>query len=609
MRALAATAALLGWLAAPASAAWIDGSLSGAGAAYLGEAEGDRSGTALACTGDVDGDGLDDLLIGASAAGGDGGGGAGPGRTYLVLGRTTWSVLDDLSAADAVFTGMTAGDQAGLALAGGGDVDGDGRVDLLIGAPGTDAAGADAGTVYLLLGRPPTHPWDGEIPLTEAEVRLQGEAAMDRAGLAVALAGDVDGDGLDDLLIGAPGNDEAGDAAGQCYLVFGREGGWPAVATLGQGDASFLGEAGGDELGLALAGGGDVDGDGVGDLLIGAPGAAGGVGPAAGVVYLVRGDLAAGLDWTPDMALGMAAGSFVGEALGDRAGEAVALPGDVDGDGLDDLLIGAPANDERGEDAGQVYLVLGRPFGWTLGAGLADADASWWGEEPGDRAGHAVAGAGDMDGDGLAEVVIGAPNNGFGGVAAGQAYLILGQQTAWVTDVHLEGADGSFWGEDPHDRAGQAVAGGADLDGDGFDDLLVGAPGRDEGGGSASDPADGAGKSYLIGISCPDHDGDGFPAETCGGEDCDDEAAGTHPDAAEDCADGADNDCDGAVDGEDEDCGGGSDPDGWLYPGTYLGGGIVCAATDGGGGAGLGWLGVLLAALACTRRRRGPGRG
>jgi hypothetical protein len=133
-------------------------------------------------------------------------------------------------------------------------------------------------------------------------------------------------------------------------------------------------------------------------------------GRAAGSLVLLSVLVTSGAGaWEEDGSLSEASGSFVGEESEDHAGTALAAAGDVDGDGLDDLLVGAAGNDEAGTDAGQVYLLFGQPSGWVTDVHLSLADASFHGEAAGDRGGRSVAGIGDVDGDGLDDLLIGAP--------------------------------------------------------------------------------------------------------------------------------------------------------------------------------------------------------
>jgi hypothetical protein len=314
-----------------------------------------------------------------------------------------------------------------------------------------------------------------------------GEADWDNAGAGVAVLLDANGDGYGDIVIGAPGSDEGAAEAGQIYLLLGSPYPWSLGTDLGGADASFHGEGFGDSVGTSIADAGDVDGDGLSDLLIGAPYAAN-VPANEGRTYLVLGRTGG---WSPDESLSLANASFVGEGGQDLSGSVVAGAGDVDGDGFDELLVASPSNDEAAADAGQVYLIRGAPTGWAPQTALASADASFLGEAEEDGAGRAIAGAGDMDGDGLHDILIAAIANDEGGESAGKVYLVLGASVPWATDVPLSSADATFLGDDAWDQAGLGLDGGGDVDGDGLDDLVVGAQGSDLAGPDA-------GQTYLV---------------------------------------------------------------------------------------------------------------
>jgi hypothetical protein len=299
----------------------------------------------------------------------------------------------------------------------------------------------------------------------DAAARLLGAEAGERAGTAVALVGDVTGDGVGDLAVGAPKRDAFGADAGAVYLVPG-----PFSGTLSLADAALV-FTGGQEaanLGSAVAPAGDIDGDGVADLLLAADRAKAG-GNDAGEVYLFLGPHTAGAGaYTADLRL-------IGEVAYDLAGGAIRGIPDATGDGTPDLLIGATGYGDGGfQNRGAIYVADG-------GArGIVDLGASplrVYGESLLERLGASVDGA-DVNGDGVADLVAGAWG-APAGAAAGAVFVLYGPLSGNVSaadaDVRL---DGSAAG----DLAGSAVAIG-DHSGDGAPDLAVGAPGAGGGAG------------------------------------------------------------------------------------------------------------------------------
>ena len=364
--------------------------LSIATARIDGAASDDRLGV-VAASSDVDGDGFSDLFLGASMVDG------GLGRTYLISGPVTGAV--SVSSALGTVDGTSNDDRLGTALAAPGDTNGDGLADLLLGAYGDDTSGNSAGAVFLALG-----PVTGERSLTDSHASFYGEATADRAGVTVSAAGDVDGDGLADLLIGAdrsgPGN------AGAAYVVLGGASGSMSLA-----DADWIlrGEFDDEEAGSGLSTAGDVDGDGLADLLIGGGG-------TPGVVWLVSG-AGLGSDTLAD-AQARIDGSIT-KTVADGLGSALTGAGDVDGDGQADLLIGG----ETSSGTGAAWLFYGPVSG---GLTTSSADVTWTGSSSGDLAGYRLAAPGDINGDGLSDLLIAAPYSDSSDTNAGTIYFILG---------------------------------------------------------------------------------------------------------------------------------------------------------------------------------------
>ena len=364
-------------------------SLRDADAKFTGEQSHDQAGYSVAGAGDVNADGYDDILVGANGAPGS----LYVGTTYLLLGPVSSGEIS-LSQAGAKLTGTETGDHAGRSSSSG-DFDDDGFNDLLIGAEAADLTGAQAGVAYLVLG-----PVTGERPLADSDALLTGEVQGDRAGASVSTAGDVDGDGDEDLLVGAVYEGGAGAA----YLIWGPVTG---QVSLGDSDAKFTGVV---NSGLAgtVSTAGDLDADGYDDLLIGSQNTA--------TAYVVLGHPA-----LADSSLADANATLTGPS-GEHAGHAVSSAGDVNRDGYDDLLVGAYKCVTQGSNTGAAYLVHG-PVTGNL---ALSSEAVLLGEGASDTAGWSVSKAGDVDGDGYDDVLVGAPGDDTGGSYAGAAYLVLG---------------------------------------------------------------------------------------------------------------------------------------------------------------------------------------
>jgi hypothetical protein len=435
------------------------------GVKLIGETAHDLAGWSVAPAGDMNTDGFDDVLVGAPACRTERGQ---TGAAYLVLGPI--SADTDLSEAFARLDGLST-DGVGNSLAEAGDVDGDGFVDLIIGAPDRVAPDEKAGVAYLVYG-----PITGHMELSSAAVTLSGEHPGDEAGFSVARAGDVDGDGFDDVLVGAPAYEMLGKQPGTAYLVYGPVTSDLALSAADVELSSAVSEA---YAGFTVASAGDVDADGFEDVLVSAPyGVENTTEP--GIVFLLHGPLVA------DIPLSEADVRLVGAQNGDEAGWSVSSAGDVDADGFDDVLVGAWAYDEIYANVGAAYVVRG-PVQSDLA--LSDADARFVGEEENGDAGYSVSSAGDVDADGCGDILVGAyMNNGGGILDAGTVHLLYGPD---LISLNLANADAVFTGGSANELAGYSVSSAGDVDADGHADLLIGATQDSEGGADA-------GAAYLV---------------------------------------------------------------------------------------------------------------
>jgi hypothetical protein len=429
---------------------------------------------------DMNGDGVADMVVGAPQMDSNG---TNSGSVFIFFGSDQPGALTDMTSddADIVLTGEAAGDHFGLALTAG-DVDGDGQDDLVIGAHLHDGVATDSGAVYIFHG-PLT---DSTILASTADVRIDGEPiAGERFGNTVA-CGDLDGSGVADVIVGASRHDvptptgaliDAG-----CVYVF--EGG-PGMSSMPATSAYYAldGTGPGDRLGNAI-GCGDVDGDGLGDLLVAAC-LKDVAGPPlmrdAGSVYVLcaRNGLTGRTLDDADMRID-------GEAVNDEFGTSLTI-GDIDGDGLADVVAGTPLNDSLGTNVGRVYIFHGNAA--VSDRGASDADVFLTGQPTNDTFGMALT-VGDMNGDGLEDVICGAPMASFTHNSSGRAFVYLGQQGG-MRDRVATTADVIYNGEPFADDRCGALVRVADVNSDGMADVLVAAPGNDAGG-------PGAGRVYLF---------------------------------------------------------------------------------------------------------------
>ncbi len=309
------------------------------------------------------------------------------------------------------------------------------------------------------------------LPLKEAPGRITGTVTNSWLGWSVSAGPDATGDGVDDLLVGAPLLAGELPEAGGAWLFAGPvEGDLDPSAAV----AFFTAETGGDRAGYTVALLGDTNGDGMGDLAIGATdfsyASDSGTFYDSGGVWVFRGPV------TGTVSLADATARLYGEGEDDHAGMALVPAGDVNGDGTVDVLLGIPDSDRGGFDSGAAMLIYGPmegeiPLGSIEEGGLGLVLV---GERADARAGISVAG-GDVTGDGLADLVVGAPGDDDGGSGAGAVYLLAGPAFGVVD---LSSATAKLLGEATDDTTGTAVA-VADLDGDGYFDILIGAPGQD----------------------------------------------------------------------------------------------------------------------------------
>ena len=374
---------------------------------------GDYSGRSVSSAGDFNGDGLDDLIVLAS--------GSLSGEGYVVFGTSNPSASIELSSLDGsngfVLNGINVLGSSGTELSGAGDVNGDGLADLIIGASLADPNGiSNAGESYVVFG---TSNSSSSLELSSLDGNngfvLNGIDANDLSGYSVSDAGDVNGDGLADVIIGTfRANPNGISNAGESYVVFGTSN--PSSS-------------------LELS---SLDGS--------------------------NGFVLNGIDES------------------DFSGRVVSGAGDVNGDGLADVIIGARFADPNGNYSGESYVVFGASNP-SSSLELSSLDGSNGfvlnGINSSDFLGSAVSGAGDVNGDGLADLIIGAVGADPNGDYSGESYVVFGTSnpSASIELSSLDGSNGFILnGITAFDRSGRAVSGAGDINGDGFADVIIGAP-------------------------------------------------------------------------------------------------------------------------------------
>ena len=437
--------------------------LAGADGLYSGVVGQEAAGQSVLLA-HIGGDDTLDVIVGATGARSDG---TEVGGAFVFLGPITGSL--DTEDADFAIRGTIEGEALGSTLAGGHDLDGDSKLDLIVASCAPITATDSAGHVHFFAGPLSV----ADLSSDDATATLTGGSQDDALGCAVAI-GDTNDDAVVDLIVGAPGVDSSVADAGSVSIIQGPVD--PAAFTH---HTELTGESLRDLAGSALASGLDVNGDGVGDLLVGAPGRSSG----GGVVYVLLGPA------TISTSLAVADARLSGRSAGDAAGTALSSA-DLDDDGFDDILIGAPGNDLAATDAGAVYMVAGMSSGWT-DMSLTFSAGAVTGEAADALVGTSVTSAGDTDGDGTPELAFGGPGASSSGSAVGAVWRFAGPLSGTTT---VADAEARWTGSNADDGAGTAVFGGVDVEGDGFSDLLVGAPGLDNYTTGLSD----TGRAYLL---------------------------------------------------------------------------------------------------------------
>ena len=497
------------------------------------------SGESVSGVGDVNGDGLDDIIIGAPYA----------VESYVVFGSSEgFDAEIDLANLDGsnglVIRGIDERDSFGSSVSGAGDVNSDGIDDIIIGAPSVEE-------IYVIFGS--SDGFDAQIDLANFDRNngfvLTGVDRGEETGASVSGAGDINGDGIDDIIIGAPKAEEGepvlgysyyyySDSRGESYVVFGMAGDVVDVReddTLeGNEELNLLfGDRGLESLdgsngfvirnpnaesysylGRSVSGAGDINGDGLEDLIVGAPyagelqfGTNYTFNDYSGESYVIFGSTEGFNAELNPTNLDGSNGFVIRGNENDRSGNSVSSAGDVNGDGFDDLIIGASRASDNEYDQGKSYVVFGSSDGFTAELDLADFDSSdgfaLRGIDERDFFGSSVSSAGDVNGDGINDIIIGARYSEAEGEDIynnqGESYVVFGSSDGINSEIDLASLNGSngfiLRGINNEDGLGNSVSSAGDINGDGIDDVIVGAPYAEAEG---EDTSNNRGESYVI---------------------------------------------------------------------------------------------------------------
>ncbi|MEG3931156.1 VWD domain-containing protein [Microcoleus sp. T3_B1] len=469
-----------------------------------GTEAGNFSGVAVSKTGDINGDKIDDIIVGSFGA--DPNNVNAAGKSQVIFGNQKFPASVNLSQLNGqngfTLNGTDAEGFSGGTVSSAGDINGDGIKDFIIGAFGAAVNGQNnAGKTYIVFGTNKGFPANFNLANLNGNngFAVTGTNTFDYAGLFATGISDINGDRIDDILISAPG--PLGGTPGKSYVIYGRTTGFSPnlnLAEINNNNGFVINGIDGNSSGTASSG--DINGDGIPDLVIGADGGNTSGGINAGKTYVIFGQQGGfnGSVNVPELN-GTTGFVIAGLSAEERSGIALTATGDINGDGNKDIVIGAPGATVGDQiNAGKISVIFGKKEEFPVIFNLAELNGSngftILGFDAEGSAGNAVSYAGDVNKDGFDDLLIGASSaNSNDKNNAGKTFVVFGSKE-FPANFSLAEANGKnalvLNGVETDGLLGTAVSGGGDINGDGIDDIIVGAPG--------SLFQDSPGKSYAV---------------------------------------------------------------------------------------------------------------
>ncbi len=460
----------------------------------------DFLGVSVSKAGDINNDGIADIIIGARGADSDTNNDNEIGKSYILFGKNNFASTIALSSLSVdkgfIVIGSATGDYLGAQVSNAGDFNGDGVDDMIIASYRSDPGSTNnAGTSYLIFGNSNNFQLNFEVSSLNGSdgFAINGVDDFDFSGRSVSYAGDINNDGIDDIIIAAIGDDRTNNMdRGKSYVIFGTS------TEINNIDLSLLNgldgftinhPPNGDYPGNSVSGGGDFNADGIDDIIIGSHKDNG-----VGASYIIFGNTN---NFSPVIELSnldsQLGSKITGSEVDSWFGVSVSFAGDINNDTIDDLIIGATNLDAPGKS----YVVFGSSnFPALLNASELNGTNGFVinGTDDGDRSGRSLSNAGDFNGDGIDDLIIGAPYTSSN-ARSGISYLVFGS-SSFVSSFDLSSLNGNngfkIRGRDPSGFSGFSVDTAGDVNDDGFDDIIIGATFAD------ANSVTRSGESYIV---------------------------------------------------------------------------------------------------------------